>query len=498
MKKFFSIIMIFGMIIFNPSFAFSDVTEDFWAYEKILEMYRSGIISGFEDGTFKPGNTITREQAAAIMANFFELSENDNTEKFEDVAPGYWSEPYVNSVGMYMPTDSHDGKSYFRPQEAATRVEIAEAIIKIIGYDENEPNYEIIENFNDKSEFSENDEKYIALVAQNRIMVGDDKSNFRPNSTITRAEFCALIYNIYLMRDELKDQLTERVVMTVNGQEVSYDEFNLYFGLQKKVYESMFGSTDILNEEIEGTTLYEIVKESTKDAIANDKLKLAKASELGVELSDEVIEKTENEANGVTGAEICAFYGITSDDLIKINSEGLLITELAKKLYEISDHSAHEHLDISQPVDTVKYNARHILLSTEGLNEEDKRKVLNAAEELLMKAQNGEDFAGLAKEYSADAGSKDNGGLYEDIELGEFVSEFEEAALSLSAGMIYPEIVVSNYGYHIIKLESKQNTVRELTEEEKLSVMEADLEQAAAEWFKNAVIEVNKELYERI
>ena len=77
------------------------------------------------------------------------------------------------------------------------------------------------------------------------------------------------------------------------------------------------------------------------------------------------------------------------------------------------------------------------------------------AEEVLQKAKNGEDFAKLAEEYSEDPGSKSKGGLYENIAEGSFVPEFEKATFALEPGQITPELVKSDFGYHIIKLIKK-------------------------------------------
>ena len=104
----------------------------------------------------------------------------------------------------------------------------------------------------------------------------------------------------------------------------------------------------------------------------------------------------------------------------------------------------------------------------------------------------------MAAEYSVDAGSNQNGGLYENISLGEFVSEFETAALSLSDGMIYPELVESPYGYHIIKLETKKQTKRDLTEEEIQEIISADLDPIVNEWIENSVVTVNEEVYKSL
>ena len=82
------------------------------------------------------------------------------------------------------------------------------------------------------------------------------------------------------------------------------------------------------------------------------------------------------------------------------------------------------------------------------------------AEEVLNRAKAGEDFAALAKEFSTDPGSKDKGGLYENIRQGQMVKPFEDAAMSVQPGEIVPNLVETDFGFHIIKLESK-NEVKE-------------------------------------
>ena len=83
------------------------------------------------------------------------------------------------------------------------------------------------------------------------------------------------------------------------------------------------------------------------------------------------------------------------------------------------------------------------------------------AEEILARALNGEDFAALANEFSQDPGNdaggegQKRGGLYENVKTGQMVKPFEEAALSVEPGQVVPNIVESDYGFHIIKLESK-------------------------------------------
>ncbi len=75
------------------------------------------------------------------------------------------------------------------------------------------------------------------------------------------------------------------------------------------------------------------------------------------------------------------------------------------------------------------------------------------AESILKRAQSGEDFAALATQFSQDPGSKDKGGDLDFVKAGAFVPEFDQALFEggLANGAIYPQVVESQFGYHIIK-----------------------------------------------
>ena len=83
------------------------------------------------------------------------------------------------------------------------------------------------------------------------------------------------------------------------------------------------------------------------------------------------------------------------------------------------------------------------------------------AQEILARAKAGEDFAALANEFSEDPGNMNpqtkekNGGLYADTPKGRMVPAFEQAALALEPGQVGPELVETDFGYHILKLEKK-------------------------------------------
>ncbi len=106
-------------------------------------------------------------------------------------------------------------------------------------------------------------------------------------------------------------------------------------------------------------------------------------------------------------------------------------------------------------------NVRHILIKTPAPGPDGKvdeaavKAAREKAESILKQVQAGGNFAELAKKYSEDPGSKDNGGSLGWIQRGQTVPEFEQAAFSLPKGQT-SGLVRSTFGFHIIHVDDKQ------------------------------------------
>lgn len=229
----------------------------------------------------------------------------------------------------------------------------------------------------------------------------------------------------------------------INDEKISVSEFQVYLKWQMGDMQAN-SSEEIIWDNIDeesGVPYIELAKDFTVDVLKEIKVQLQEAERRNIVLTD--AEKNYISAlvkYYVAENEALEDFALTEDDWIKIYEEYEIINKLTLEI-------ANEKF--------TPYDARHILLLTEGKTEEEKLVVKQKAQNLLDKVLNGEDFAKLATENSEDGGSVNNGGLYEGVSKGAFVKEFEDAALSLKDGEIYPNLVESSYGYHIIKLEKK-------------------------------------------
>ena len=120
-----------------------------------------------------------------------------------------------------------------------------------------------------------------------------------------------------------------------------------------------------------------------------------------------------------------------------------------------------------------KRHARHVLITGK-----DDAAALALAQQVLSQAKGGKDFGELAKQYSQDPGSAQNGGDLGWAERSTFVKPFADALFGMTAGEIAGP-VKTQYGYHIIRLEEIQRGKSKSFEEARPE-LEAQLRRARA------------------
>ena len=108
---------------------FSDVAKSHWAANYIGYMQQFGIITGYADGSFRPDTSVTRAEFAAIASRFERLTEG--TKSFSDVPSSHWAAKYINFAATRGWVNGYaDGT--FRPNNSITRAEVAAVTCRLL------------------------------------------------------------------------------------------------------------------------------------------------------------------------------------------------------------------------------------------------------------------------------------------------------------------------------------------------------------------------------
>ena len=117
--------VIYRLLVVNDEYEavsnnFSDVGADSWSNIAISTLSSIGIISGYEDGTFKPESEITRAEVATIVSKL--TSDKDSSMSFNDI-DGHWAEEFIlKASGAGWVAGYTDGS--FKPDDYITRAEM--------------------------------------------------------------------------------------------------------------------------------------------------------------------------------------------------------------------------------------------------------------------------------------------------------------------------------------------------------------------------------------
>ncbi|KIQ93405.1 D-gamma-glutamyl-meso-diaminopimelic acid endopeptidase CwlS precursor [Anoxybacillus thermarum] len=165
---------------------FRDIGKDFWANEEIAALGKEEIVLGYAKSYFKPDETITRADAAGLIATYLKLDMNNRKETFTDVPSDHWAVGAINALAKENIVNKND-KS-FQPDEPLTREQLAMwfaeawklkrgADVPFTDVKETDAAYDAIEK----------------LVASG-IANGYEDGTFRPKETVTRAQFAVFFY----------------------------------------------------------------------------------------------------------------------------------------------------------------------------------------------------------------------------------------------------------------------------------------------------------------
>lgn len=279
-----------------------------------------------------------------------------------------------------------------------------------------------------------------------------------------------------------------KAAAVVNGEAITESDFESYVAYQKKVAEvTGYIAPEMWSQEIkDGKTYEEALKESVLEEMIKNVLIIQDAKKMNVSLSEEEVNLEIDNLKGSEDAkaefdEQLEKLGIDETYLKdKILSPNLLINRYFEETVQVSDEEAQKYYEEFN-LTFNRVRARHILVDSE-----------DKARAIKQKLDEGGNFEELAKEYST-CPSKENGGDLGYFTMGQMDPSFEAAAFDLEIGEI-SDIVQSQFGYHIIKLEDKATTFEANKQEVISKIRSNSITEKLTELREKAKIEYKLEL----
>lgn len=316
-----------------------------------------------------------------------------------------------------------------------------------------------------------------------------------------RNSVAAILLLIIITASAASAEMVSGIAAIVNDEVITYLELNNEYALALK------------EEEKRGTVAPDAavkLKRQVLDSMIDRKLVKQKIKELNIVITEEEVRqsiediKRQNKLSQEALTAALIGQGITFDQYklqMKEQMERLrLMSQEVKSKIQVGEREIREYYDANLALyrEEPTYRARHIFLKVDKkASTEEIKKIMAKAADVMIEARNNSDFAALARKYSDDAGAAKDGGDLGTFKKGDMLPEIESAVITMKPGEI-SELVATPAGFHIIKLEERNEgklkpfetvsaSIEELLYKKK---SEARFKQWADELKKNAVIDI--------
>ena len=192
--------------------SFPDVsqTKYAWAYKEISSMADEGIIKGYEDGTFRPENTVTKLEALSLIARILGVNDDVNASLKAFALENYAGElekyklPYGEAELSFLLIKGvltvDELESYIGPDNqnvGLKRYEVAVLLTKAMGAEE-ETKAKVITSldYTDTNDIPSTAKKYVEYVTEQGLMQGMENNTFVPVGNVTRAQAAVVLYKL--------------------------------------------------------------------------------------------------------------------------------------------------------------------------------------------------------------------------------------------------------------------------------------------------------------
>ncbi|RED33791.1 S-layer homology domain-containing protein [Paenibacillus sp. VMFN-D1] len=175
----------------SPAFAAQPVKDinGHWAEKQLQEWVNQGTLKGFEDGTVRPNQSITRAEFIALVNRIFGYTESAQVQ-FNDLSSSNWAYTDVAKAVKAGYVQGYQDQT-IHPSADVTRQEAAAMIGKVVGLTAGQT--DSLSTLKDADRISAWSKQGVAAVLESKIMNGYPNQTFEPQKSLTRAEAVVLI-----------------------------------------------------------------------------------------------------------------------------------------------------------------------------------------------------------------------------------------------------------------------------------------------------------------
>ncbi|MMZ60782.1 Endo-1,4-beta-xylanase A precursor [compost metagenome] len=182
-------------VIYNPQ-TFADVANH-WSKTEVNDMGSRMIVSGVSNNTFEPDRSITRAEFAAVVVRALGLKPGEGSNSFSDVSDSDWYADVVKTASSYSLIGGYEDGT-FRPQERITRQEAMALIaraMKVTGLDSQVPAGAVqqLSSYTDAAQVASWAKEAAAASIHTGLVTGRGSNTIAPQQSITRAETAAIL-----------------------------------------------------------------------------------------------------------------------------------------------------------------------------------------------------------------------------------------------------------------------------------------------------------------
>ncbi|WP_158232648.1 S-layer homology domain-containing protein [Sporosarcina sp. P26b] len=192
----------------NAAVSFTDVKPGVHYYEPVLELATRDVVKGYDDGTYRPNQSVTRAQSAKILAHVLDLdTQNVKDPGFADVKKGT---PYYGPIAAlaqagYIKGYEEKGVKTFKPNNNLTRSQMAKILTLGFGLKEEELVANRFADVNPSDAYA----GYVAALLNKEITTGTTNTTFEPNGLVTRGQMSTFVVRTEMALNKTKPETPE-------------------------------------------------------------------------------------------------------------------------------------------------------------------------------------------------------------------------------------------------------------------------------------------------